>query len=76
MVQKIMMPVGALVICLFMLIGWRRSSALQEAVGTNKTPGALMTGWYWTCTILTPILILIVLLGGFGLLDKLFKAAP
>ena len=67
--QKIMMPVGALVICLFIGFGWNRGKILQEAVGTLRRPGRVLVWWYWTCTILSPILILLVLLFGFGVFD-------
>lgn len=65
---KLAMPIGAIVICLFTAFGMKRAMVLKEAVGTEGTPGRAIYLWYWVCITLSPVLILLVLLQGLGVL--------
>lgn len=62
---NILLPLGGLIIALFMGWGWKKADALRDSDFGNTVIGNL---WIWSVRILAPIAILVIFLNKIGIL--------
>lgn len=62
---NILLPLGGLIIALFMGWGWKKSDALRDSDLGEKIIGNI---WIWSVRILAPIAILVIFLNKIGIL--------
>ncbi|CAM3983758.1 sodium-dependent transporter [Alkalicoccus chagannorensis] len=65
----IFLPIGGLIIALFIGWGWKKSDALEASNFGDSLIGNI---WIWILRIFAPAAIILVFLGSTGLLDLLF----
>ncbi|MCB2156917.1 sodium-dependent transporter [bacterium] len=71
--SKFMLPIGGFILCLFLLISWKRQSALQQVAGEKGNPRSIILNvWYWLAVTVAPLGILTVII--FGILDLIGKS--
>ncbi len=68
--SKFMLPIGSLILCLFLLFTWDSRAARIEVAGDGGNPDSPWARlWRWCAVSITPIGILVVLIYGiYGLL--------
>lgn len=63
--SQFMLPIGGLVTCLFLLIGWNRKDAIAEAAGAEgRVSSPFLRIWYILAVTVAPLGILAVLING------------
>lgn len=66
--NKLMLPIGGLLMCLFLAFSWKSRGALAEVAGTGGNPDSIwLRGWFWMAVTVAPLGIVIILVT--GLLD-------
>lgn len=59
---NLMLPLGGLVACLFLLLGWKKRAAMEEVAGSEGNPDHwAIKLWYYTAITLAPVGIACVL---------------
>ncbi|MFO7764284.1 MAG: sodium-dependent transporter, partial [Wenzhouxiangellaceae bacterium] len=64
--SNIMLPIGGLLTAVF--AGWVLSNRITREELDAKMPAWAFTGWLWLTRVVTPIMIVIVLLGLVGII--------
>jgi len=60
-----LLPIGGLIACLFLLLGWNRRDAVAELAGEKGNPKALILQiWYWFAVTVAPLGVLAVIING------------
>lgn len=72
LVSNILMPIGALLISIFVPVKMKKSVIYEELQSGGAIPKALFQGWYILVRYVAPIAIILVLFDLLGIWEKIF----